>query len=362
MNRSVINEYIPDFVSPPGDTLQEILDSIGMSQRNLAERMGRPYKTINEIIKAKTAITPETAIQLEKVLDIPATFWINRESIYREHIAKVEDRMRLQEHLCWLDNFPIKEMVKFRWIRKFTDKVSQLKELLKFFGVASPHEWESIYSDSMIQFRKTKKESDKLPYLLSSWLRQGELQARGIELEEYDKNIFYDNLQEIKNLTNESPDKFVPQMTARCAASGVALVFVPELKGLGVWGATRFLSNHSGLIQISLRYKTNDHLWFTFFHEAGHIILHGKNHRFLETDDQPNGLEDEANTFARDLLIPPKQYTDFISRRVFSEDSIIKFADNINIAPGIVVGRLQHDQIINYKNYNYLKKRYEWST
>ena len=94
-------QYKPDFVTPPGETLEEILEVIGMSQVDLARRMGRPTKTINEIIKGKTGITPETALQLELVLDTPARFWINREKRYRESLAR-EELMHKQmlEKMC----------------------------------------------------------------------------------------------------------------------------------------------------------------------------------------------------------------------------------------------------------------------
>lgn len=86
-----VNEYAPDSVSLPGDTLQEVLEDREMTQADLAERMGRPKKTVNEIIQGKTAITPETALQLERVLGVPASFWNNLERNYREHQARKEE-------------------------------------------------------------------------------------------------------------------------------------------------------------------------------------------------------------------------------------------------------------------------------
>lgn len=88
------NQYVPDEVSPPGETLSEVLAEHGITQADLAERTGRPRKTIDEIIKGKAAITPETAIQLERVLGVPATFWNRRERQYREHLAKREEILR----------------------------------------------------------------------------------------------------------------------------------------------------------------------------------------------------------------------------------------------------------------------------
>jgi HTH-type transcriptional regulator/antitoxin HigA len=85
------NEYHPDSVSSPGETLLETIETIGMSQAELAMRMGRPGKTINEIIHKKAIITAETALQLEQVLHIPASFWLKREQQYRESLARLAE-------------------------------------------------------------------------------------------------------------------------------------------------------------------------------------------------------------------------------------------------------------------------------
>src|SRR5258708_27083731 len=132
------NEYHPDSVSSPGETLLETLEAIGMSQAELARRMGRPVKTINEIIQKKAAITSETALQLEQVLHIPASFWLKLEQNYRESLARLAKGQRLQSWVGWLKEIPIRMMMHRGWIPTCTDKSQQVSEALKFFGVASP--------------------------------------------------------------------------------------------------------------------------------------------------------------------------------------------------------------------------------
>ena len=88
MTNTIENRYVPDFISPPGETLAEILEERNMSQSELAQRMGRPRKTINEVIKGKAEITSDTALQIELVLGTPSSFWIERERLYREYLAK----------------------------------------------------------------------------------------------------------------------------------------------------------------------------------------------------------------------------------------------------------------------------------
>ena len=354
------NQYNPDFVTPPGETLLETLEFIGMSQAEFAERTGRPKKTINEIIRGKAAITPETALQFEKVLGVTASFWINREQNYQEWLAREQERSSFEKLLSWTDQFPVKEMVSLGWIEQQDQPINQLNELLRFFGIASPHQWNAVTNDLSLAFRRSPAYKAE-PAIISAWLRKGEIEAQSVECELFDAEKFRKTLDEIRPLTNESPDVFRTRTVELCAKAGVAVVFIHELRKLRTNGATRWLNPNKALIQLSLLYKTDDHLWFTFFHEAGHILLHGKRDIFLEEDNQTSDKEDEANRFAADWLIPSNAYKEFRPRgNHFSKAEIVEFANSIGIAPGIVVGRLQHDGRIPMQNCNDLKRKLRW--
>lgn len=71
------NQYVPDYLVSPGEILAEYLEAYGMTQTELADRTGLTKKTINEIIRGKSPITPETALKLERSLGRPAHFWNN---------------------------------------------------------------------------------------------------------------------------------------------------------------------------------------------------------------------------------------------------------------------------------------------
>jgi addiction module HigA family antidote len=362
MESKIQNRYNPDQVSSPGDTLLEVLEERGMTQVELAERTGRPKKTINEIINGKAAITPETALQLERVFNIPASFWNNRERRYREFLAQQEEKKRLAQQVPWLKGIPVTAMIRSGWIRRCEDKVEKLREVLNFFAVASPEQWESIWLNNHIDFRKSQAfQSD--PGAIAAWLRRGEIEASEIVCAYYNANKFKDTLQKIRTLTLEPPEIFQPKVVQLCAEAGVAVVFLPELPKMRTSGATHWLNADKALIQLSLRYKTDDHLWFTFFHEAGHILLHGKRDFFLEgtgvvsVEDQEK--ENEANKFSADILIPPGDLKRFLaSSSKISQVNIIQFANDIGIAPGIVVGRLQHDKVLPSSHCNDLKQRW----
>jgi len=330
-----------------------------MSQSELAQRMGRTKKTINEIIKGKAEITIDTALQIELVLGTPASFWIERERLYREYLARKNENQRLKGYLGWLKQIPYRQMTELGWLKFYEDKIEQLRESLNFFAVVSPEQWEEIWGINLsIDFRKSQAfDSDK--GAITAWLRQGEIEASKINCADYNELKFRDALRQIRSLTVKSIEVFQPQMIELCAAAGVALVFVPELPKTRVCGATRWLGSQKALIQLSDRYKTNDHFWFSFFHEAGHILLHGKRILFLEGQDiQDTIKEKEADIFAANFLIDSRDWQRFVANNSLSKKAINQFAEQLGIHPGIIVGRMQHEQIISYQNCNDLKDKY----
>ncbi len=353
--------FQPDYAIPPGETLQEELTSRGMTQAELADRTSMAKKTINEIVKGKAPITPETALKLEHVFGLPAHFWNALEQNYRETKARLDEQDRLQEDLSWFQQFPVQEMIKFGWLRRCQSKVEQFQELLTFFGVSSTSAWQTVWENPQTAYRQSQCVTVHRE-AISAWLRQGERVGHQLDCAPYRESQFRKSLKRIRELTRETPTIFVPQLQELCAEAGVAVVFVRELPRTGISGATRWLNTNKALIQLSLRYKSNDHLWFTFFHEAGHIVKHGKE-IFLEING--NGLdgekEEEANQFACNELIPPEHWHEFLETFDHSVVEVCRFAKKINIDPGIVVGRLQHEKVWGHEKGNKLKVRLVWS-
>jgi len=360
------SSFQPNYTVPPGETLRETLEFSGMTQAELAERTGRPKKTINEIISGKAAITAETALQLERVLGIPASFWNNLERNYQENLARLREEEKLHSQIEWLNNFPIAAITKAGWLPKENSSIKKVKAVLNFFGVAGVEEWKEIWTSPQAIYR-TSAAFRRNPYAIAAWLRQGEIEAQKAKCKPYNASSFRASLTEMGALTLEPPEVFEPRMKKHCAEGGVAVAFVPELPGTRVYGATRWLSPAKALIQLSLRGKSDDHLWFTFFHEAGHIFLHGKRDVFIEAENRDRGeptnlnKETEADHFAQDFLIPPNHYQAFKRTGHFSLTTIQEFAGRLGVAPGIVVGRLQHDKVIPFSKGNSLKRRFRFS-
>lgn len=360
MARSSSNQYVPDYLVTPGEVLEEYLNTCGMSQVELAARTGMAKKTINEIIRGKAPITSDTALKLERTFGRPAHFWSNLERQYQEDRVRFTEKERLRSHLDWLKSVPVNSMSKLGWIKKHNDKLTQLEAVLDFFGIASPEHWETVWREHQVEYRQTQRFAT-CAEAVSAWLRQGELTAQRIQCARFSRKKFLEVLESVRELTRDEPEEFQPGLVNLCAAAGVAVVFVPELPNTGLSGATRWIGEKA-VIQLSLRYKSNDQLWFTFFHEAGHIVKHGRKAVFIEGASMVGEKEDEANRFAANKLIPEAELCRFLTtwdRRALAP--VEEFANKIGIAPGIVVGRLQHDGHMLASNGNKLKVFFRWS-
>lgn len=361
MAKRVSEAFSPDYIPPPGETIAELLEEQEMTQTELARRLGVSLKHLNQVIKGSATISAELALGLEKVFSAPAEFWLTREAIFRAHEARVEEAPDLKKALSWAEKFPLKELQKRGLLPRQAKGDKLVAALLKFLGIASPKQWRS----PAVAYRKSQKlQSDE--FALAAWLRIGEIEARDIKCKPFDPDKFRDALEEARGLTRLPAAKWEASLVELCAGAGVAVVIVEHFKDAKVNGATRWLSPQKALIQLSIRYRWEDIFWFTFFHEAGHVLLHQKKEVFIEPEKRPKAgsidpklleLENEANRFAKRVLIPAR----FESRLpTMAIGEIKSFAKHLGIAPAIVVGRLQHEEYIDYSQGNHLRRRLEF--
>lgn len=348
-----------DWTVAPGEILLEALEERGMSQSDLARRMGRPIKTINEIANGKAAITPDTAIQLELSLGIAADVWNNLESTYRSDLARARSERELEAFASWASAFPVRDLERHDLIQAGGGKAGRVAALLAYFRVSTPSAWDQHWLAPRAAFRSSPA-YESSPYAAAAWLRWGELAAQGIETRPFDPQRFRDALEEVREITARDFALVRETVQELCASSGVAFVVTPELTGTHVSGAARWLASDKAILQVSLRYKTDDQLWFSFFHEARHLLekrrvdyVDGDAESELEGDR----AEQDADRFARDILIPPTDYLEFVRGGVFTPAVVRSFAKAQGIAPGIVVGRLQRDKHVPRGRLNNLKRR-----
>ncbi len=347
-----------ELLSPPGDDILEHIEYIKMSQAELADRIGKTPSKVNDLISGKEPITYTTALQLEKVLGIEAQYWLNREMLYREKLARLEQKEALAYAEEWLRLQPIKELRKCGYIKSDKPGPAMVEEALEFYGVVNPARWQTRYVDEFAsaQYRKSSAHQITLASM-AAWLRMGELEMQKMQLPEYNKSLFKEVLQDIKSLVQYHPDDFAVQLQQKCAEAGVALVYTMCLPKAPVSGATRWFRDNP-LIQMTDRHKTNDHFWFTFYHEAGHVLLHGRKEIFLEeyAGCVLNKIkEEEANQFAMKWLLPEKALEELPFE--FDDEDIVALADKYKTHPAIIVGRLQWIEELAYNEGNHYKRK-----
>ena len=347
--------YEPDYAVPPGWVLEERLEDRQFSHAEFARRCGRSAKLISEIIAGKAPIEPVTALQFEKVLGLDASVWLGMESDYRLHQEREAERQRATELDEWSKAFPVKELVKRGIIPKPSSSSDRVSSLLSFFGVASAEAWQNRQKQLRVAYRRSPsfKSND---YALATWLRLGEIEAEGAECPDYNEPKFRQSLARIRRLTAAQSAEQLDEAQRLCREAGVVLAIVKPLPKTALSGVAWWLTPRKAVIQLSARHKKDDHLWFSLFHEAAHILLHSKRSIFI---DERNGkiaeTDTQADKWAADFLVPPADWKRFTTRPRFSRRAVLQFAKQQGIAPSIVVGRLQYEKHIPWDHLNDLR-------
>ncbi len=355
-------KWTPDYAIPPGWLLEEYLEVRGYSQAEFARRCGRSPKLISEIIAGKAPIELDTALQFEKVLGLSANVWVNIESIYRLQLAKEAEAERAAVQTEWAKSFPIRELVKRGCFSHPESDADLVTKLLTFFCVASSDAWKTKYSYANVAYRHSPTFTSS-EEAVATWLRLGEIEAEQQECAPYNKSQFQKAVRSIRDLTREPIDNALQQTQKVCNEAGVAFALVKPLKRMALSGAARWLSPRKAVVQLTARHKTTDHFWFSFFHEAAHVLLHSKKAVFVDEDNENDTeQESEANKWASNVLIPEVAWKQISQGSPLSGKTVKEFAREQGIASGIVVGRLQHEGIIDWSHLNDLKVRIEWDS
>ena len=338
--------------TPPGATIKEQLIDRGMSQKEFATRMDMSEKHISKLINGDVQLTPDMAVRLEMVLGVPARFWSNLEAIYREKVIKAELQNAMDSDVEIAKQFPYAEMAKFGWVPPTRDAGEKAVNLLKYFEVVELKLLENTQV-TRIACRRLAI-TDKSDLALMAWAQEARIKAREIETSPVNIKGLIDAIPNIRKMTLMKPSEFGPKVKALLADYGIALVFLPHLKGSFLQGAT-FIDRGKIVVGLTTRGKDADKFWFSLFHELAHIILG----HVGQIEGTSKADENEADSWAGNTLIDKDEYEEFKIKGDFSELSVTKFAGEQGIAPGIVVGRLQKDKIIKYSMLNNLKEQYD---
>ena len=354
---SKTDEFHSDWASPPGNTISCLLEEKSISTSDMQKHLGYTPDQFHELINGNSTISIGMARQLSKVLGSSVEFWVARDFQYQQ---KMETLKEIDD--TFLSTLPLEDMIRFGWLELARNPQRQLTKCLDYFGVSNATEWFRIYEKSAHELAfRTSRSFRSRPGHVSAWLRQGEIVAHQMSCAPWSARLLKEKIPEIRSLTRiKDPRRFLPKLTCYCAEAGVAMAVVRAPKGCSASGAVRFIEPQKALIQLSFRYLSDDHFWFTLFHEIGHLLLHRPKWILLEEENQEiTDEEKEANEYSANVLIPDKHKNEMVNLRPHSKE-IIRFAVRIGISPGIVVGQLQHIGKLNFNHLNGLKRRFEW--
>lgn len=337
--------------TPPGATIKEQLENRGMTQKEFADRMGMTPKHICNLIAGEVRLTPSVALRLESVLGISAEYWNRLETIYQEKIVRAEEENAMDEDAELIKNFPYGEMKKLKWVldtNVAADKVISLRNFFEVFRLNCLNE----RLIPGIAYRKLSV-TEKSDIASICWAQKAKLEARRIETKDINIAKLKELIPDFREMTCLSPSVFCPKLIETLASCGVAVVFLPHIKGSFLQGAT-FYDGKKIVMGLTVRGKDADKFWFSFFHELAHIVYG----HIGKMDGATLDDEKLADEFARNTLIPEKDFTHFVDNCYISRPTIVSFAKQMKVDPGIVVGRLQKEGFILYRQHNDLKKQY----
>ncbi len=355
-------DFSPDWISPPGDTIIELLDEFGLSIEQLNKQIGLTAKKGQQLLDGELSICQVIAVKLESTLHVPSKFWLARDYQYQSFKKKIQEREQ-----SWLTSLPISDMVKHGWIPKNSPRKKRVKECLKFFRQESIDSWYDYFENKQLNVAyRTSKTLNTDELSVFTWLQYAKNISCDISTLPWDKNLLIDALKEIRDLTLEpDPQVFIPKLKTIFAEVGIIFIIAKTPSGCRASGATCFFQKNKPTLIMSFRHLTDDHFWFTLFHEIGHLVLHSSNQMTRIERNPTSGLKNdeelEADSFATDQLIPQVYQAELKSFYARDWKKIIRFAKKIGVSKGIVLGQLQFMGNIEYSHLNKFKVRYKWS-
>ncbi|WP_457934384.1 ImmA/IrrE family metallo-endopeptidase [Pseudoalteromonas sp. SCSIO 43210] len=354
-----MQNFQPNWCSPPGATIQSLAKKRAFSDEELMNHLNLENDGLENLLRGFSKLTSEIAERLEHIFGVSKSFWINREENYFQSLVH-----QANECESWFNELPVSDLVSRGFLNKNTTKPYRIAQCLDFFESKAIDEWESLYKSrtEQVAFR-TSNSFDSQPLAVTTWLRLAEIHSADQITKKLNKELLKESLNNIKSLSRiAEPSRFLPKLKSILNECGVKIAVVKPIKGCKASGAT-FFKEGTPIVALSFRHLSDDHFWFTLFHELGHVILHSHTQVFIEvagetTDSE--GIEAEANEFAMSSLVPEKNQAYLFSLRHKDFAKIMRLARDLDLSPGILVGQLQHKGLVPYSHLNKLKNKYKW--
>ena len=341
----------------PGEILKCELEARGMSQKDLAEAIGKATPIINDIIKGRRDINVEIAVLLEMTLDnISAEIWLNWQNAYDlQKIREQEEIRRLQTRISTWNT--LKTLVNVNHLKKRLglgkDISENVNRVFAFLGVDSTQQLEAKIHSISSYFRK----SDNLQtdYVnLMTWMTIVRHRSDELSLSNKFSISSINKLTRALNAILYDNSNTVSRIEQLLANYGIKFILEKKLEKMPVDGYSFWVGENPTIV-MTKRLNRIDNFAFVLFHELGHIVLHllDSNNRvqdFIETDvnardeHKNNDCEDAANKFAKECIwgnIDHKTLFAKISNPYTASNYLTMISDRLKINVGIVVGQYQ---------------------
>lgn len=337
-------EYNDKIAFHPGYYIKEILDDSGLTQEDFAKRLGTTPKNFSLLIRGEQSLSIDIAMKLSRMIGTSIAYWLNLQNAYDSLIAEFKSEEELVEertvfecldYKYFRDNFELPDLPR--------KKDEQIKRMREFLGVASL----TVFAkrDMAVSFRSASEEMTDANIVKANVMVQIAInRALEVVAPKFNKSKFEEAIRYALTLTRNHGE-FYPLIRKAFMDAGVVLVILPNLPGSKINGATKKLGNSNIMLMVNDRRLNADSFWFTLFHEIGHII---NGDYGISFEKEVGKIEDSADKYAEDMLIPPALYKEFVKQKKFDVQSICRFAEKIDRAPGIILGRLQNDKLVRF--------------
>lgn len=348
-------EYNDTIAFHPGYYIKEIVDDSGLTQEDFAKRLDTTPKNLSLLIRGEQDLSIDIAMKLSRMIGTSVNYWLNLQNAYDALIAEFKSEEELAEERKVFEYFDYKF---FRDNYGLPDlprkKDEQIKEVRKFLNVATL----TVLSkrDMAVNFRSSTEELTEASTIKANAMVQiATNKALKIDAPKFNKKKFEEAAKYALTLTRNHED-FYPLIRSAFLKAGVIFVILPNITGSKTNGATKKIGDNI-MLMVNDRWLNADSFWFTLFHEIGHII---NGDYGISFEKETGAQEEAADKFAEDSLIPSEQYQAFVDRGQFDLQSIRYFANKINRDPGIVLGRLQNDEKVDFDDWTMKPLRHKY--
>lgn len=347
----------------PGYYVAEIIEDMGITQAEFAIRMGTTTKTLSQIVNGKANISNDLAQKLSSMLGTSIEFWLNLQAAFDEKVIEISKAKTIDEQAEIVSAIDYSYFVKLANLPVAKTAREKIDNLCSYFRIADLRILKQ--SDFLVNFRTgIATVEDKNIINSRAWLQTALNVAARIETAPFNADKLKAYIPEIRAMTLQNPEVFLPRLREIFSDCGIAFVLLPYLKNSGINGAVKWINQDRVVLAMNDRRLNADTFWFSLFHEIKHVLQQKTKTVFVSSSKQEmkamdEKLEEEADIFAQNTLIPICDYRQFAPSRYTSDAEIIAFAKKIGIHPGVVAGRLQHDHIIAQNRCSSLRQQYK---